>query len=296
MTAAVFTHPACTAHDPGPGHPEHPARLTALLQELDGAGIPVHQAAPADTTAITPVHPADYLARLEALSDGGGGALTPDTAMNSSTWPAILGATGAVSAAVDHALGGSNAFAAVRPPGHHALQREAMGFCFVNNVVVAARRAQAAGVEQALIIDWDVHHGNGTQALVEHDPTVRFVSLHQWPWYPGTGAESERGVGNVFNVPRPPGLPAQRYVDDLWQAVTRAIDDWQPGIVLVSAGFDAMTGDPLGGFTLEPPDYAEITGRLRTSLPDAPIVGLLEGGYIPNRIAEGALAHIQALA
>jgi acetoin utilization deacetylase AcuC-like enzyme len=296
MTTAVFTHPACTAHDPGPDHPEHPARLTVLLQELDRAGIPAHQAAPADTTAITPVHPADYLARLEALSDAGGGTLTPDTAMNSSTWPAILGATGAVSAAVDHALGGSNAFAAVRPPGHHALQREAMGFCFVNNVVVAARRAQAAGVERALIVDWDVHHGNGTQALVEHDPTVRFVSLHQWPWYPGTGAESERGVGNVFNVPRPPGLLAQRYVDDLWYAITQAIDDWQPGMVLISAGFDAMTGDPLGGFTLEAPDYADVTERIRAALPEVPIVGLLEGGYIPNRIAEGALAHIQALA
>ena len=295
MTAAVFTHPACTAHDPGPGHPEHPARLTVLLQALDLAGIPVKQAAQGDTTTITPVHPADYLAKLEAISDGGGGALTPDTAMNASTWPAIMGATGAVSAAVDHALGGSNAFAAVRPPGHHALQREAMGVCFVNNVVVAARRAQAAGVERVLIIDWDVHHGNGTQALVEHDPTVRFVSLHQWPWYPGTGAESERGVGNVFNVPRPPGLPAQRYVDDLWHAVTQAIDDWQPGIVLVSAGFDAMAGDPLGGFTLEPPDYADLTGRIRTALPEVPIVGLLEGGYIPDRIAEGALAHFHAL-
>jgi acetoin utilization deacetylase AcuC-like enzyme len=296
MTAAVFTHPACSAHDPGPGHPEHPARLTVLLQALDQAGVPVHNAAAGDTTAITPVHPADYLAKLEALSESGGGALTPDTAMNSSTWPAILGATGAVAAAVDHALAGSNAFAAVRPPGHHALQREAMGFCFVNNVVVAARRAQAAGIERVLIIDWDVHHGNGTQALVEHDPTVRFVSLHQWPWYPGTGAESERGVGNVFNVPRPPGLPAQRYVGDLWHAVTRAIDDWHPGMVLISAGFDAMTGDPLGGFTLEAPDYADVTERIRAALPEVPIVGLLEGGYIPDRIAEGALAHIQALA
>jgi acetoin utilization deacetylase AcuC-like enzyme len=296
MTAAVFTHPACTTHDPGPGHPEQPARLTVLLGALEQAGIPAGNAAPGDTAAITPVHPADYVATLEALSNAGGGPLTPDTAMNASTWPAILGAIGAVSAAVDHALGGGNAFAAVRPPGHHALEREAMGFCFVNNVVVAARRAQAGSAERVLIVDWDVHHGNGTQALVERDPTVRFVSLHQWPWYPGTGAESERGVGNVFNVPRPPGLPAQRYVNDLWQAVKQAIDGWQPDMVFVSAGFDAMAGDPLGGFTLEAPDYADVTERMRTALPGVPIVGLLEGGYIPERIAEGALAHIQALA
>lgn len=296
MTAAVFTHAACATHDPGPGHPERPARLTVLLQALDQAGVPVHDAEPADTTAITPVHPADYLATLEALSRDGGGALTPDTAMSASTWPAILGAVGAVSAAVDHALGGGNAFAAVRPPGHHALEREAMGFCFVNNVVVAARRAQAGRAARVLIVDWDVHHGNGTQALVERDPTIRFVSLHQWPWYPGTGAESERGVGNVFNVPRPPGLPAQRYVDDLWQAITRATDGWKPDMVLVSAGFDAMAGDPLGGFTLEAPDYADLTARIRSALPGVPIVGVLEGGYIPDRIAEGALAHIHALA
>lgn len=295
MTAAVFTHPACTAHDPGPGNPEHPARLTVLLQALDEAGIDAQEATPADVTAITPVHSADYLRRLEAISDGGGGALSADTTMNQSTWAAILGATGAVTSAVDHAIGGGNAFAAVRPPGHHALGREAMGFCFVNNVVVAARLAQGRGANQVLIIDWDVHHGNGTQALIEHDPTIRFVSLHQWPWYPGTGAESERGVGNVFNVPRPPGLPAERYVRDLWHAVTLATDGWIPDMILISAGFDAMTGDPLGGFTLEAEDYADITTRLRTDLPSAPIVGLLEGGYIPDRIAEGALAHIEAL-
>ncbi len=146
-----------------------------------------------------------------------------------------------------------------------------------------------------LIVDWDVHHGNGTQALVETDATIRYVSLHQSPWYPGTGAAGERGVGNVFNVPRGPGQPPELYVGDLWAAIVAATTDWTPALVLVSAGFDAMRGDPLGGFTLEPPHYADLTRRLRDRLPGVPIVGLLEGGYIPSRLADGATAHILAL-
>jgi acetoin utilization deacetylase AcuC-like enzyme len=171
-----------------------------------------------------------------------------------------------------------------------------MGFCLVNNVVVAARHAQARGLKRVLIIDWDVHHGNGTQALVEADETVRYVSLHQHPWYPGTGAADERGVGNVFNVPRGPGKPAALYVGDLWAAVVAATMHWVPDLVLISAGFDAMRGDPLGGFTLEPEDYAEWTTRLRSHLPSIPIVGLMEGGYVPERLAEGVTSHVHALA
>jgi acetoin utilization deacetylase AcuC-like enzyme len=146
-----------------------------------------------------------------------------------------------------------------------------------------------------LIVDWDVHHGNGTQALVETDATIRFVSLHQSPWWPGTGAASERGVGNVFNVPLPPGLPAERYTEALWDAVTAATSEWTPDFMLVSAGFDAMRGDPLGGFTLEPDDYARLTTRLRERHPAAPLVGVMEGGYIPARLAEGVAAHVRAL-
>jgi acetoin utilization deacetylase AcuC-like enzyme len=146
-----------------------------------------------------------------------------------------------------------------------------------------------------LIIDWDVHHGNGTQALVETDPTLRYVSLHQYPWYPGTGAADERGVGNVFNVPRGPGKPPELYVGDLWAAIVAATTDWVPDLLLVSAGFDAMAGDPLGGFTLEPEHYADLTDRLRHHFPEVPIVGMLEGGYRPERLAEGVLAHLRAL-
>jgi acetoin utilization deacetylase AcuC-like enzyme len=297
MPVPVFTHPSCLKHDPGSGHPETPARLRAVLDRLKGE--PELEVRPAQSAALGPllaVHSAQYLAGLESMSARGGGALFLDTILSRDSWSAVLGGTGAVLAAVDHALGGSgHAFAAIRPPGHHALAAKGMGFCLVNNVVVAARHAQAAGRQRVLIIDWDVHHGNGTQALVETDPTVRYVSLHQYPWYPGTGAADERGVGNVFNVPRGPGKPPALYVGDLWAAIVAASTDWTPDLVLLSAGFDAMAGDPLGGFTLEPEHYADLTARVRHRLPAAPIVGMLEGGYRPERLADGVLAHLRAL-
>lgn len=297
MPIPVFTHPSCLKHDPGSGHPETPARLRTVLERLrNERRVEVREARPASRDPLLAVHPDQYLSGLESMSARGGGALFLDTILSRDSWAAVLGSTGAVVAAVDHAIGGrGHAFAAIRPPGHHALAAKGMGFCLVNNVVVAARHAQSVGRRQVLIIDWDVHHGNGTQALVETDPTVRYVSLHQYPWYPGTGAADERGVGNVFNVPRGPGKPPALYVGDLWAAVVAATTDWTPELVLVSAGFDAMAGDPLGGFTLEPEHYADLTDRLRHRLPQVPIVGMLEGGYRPERLAEGVLAHLLAL-
>ncbi|MGH7514524.1 MAG: histone deacetylase family protein [Gemmatimonadales bacterium] len=294
----LFTHPDCLRHDPGPDHPETPARLRVLLERARAdRAVEVRDARAASLEALLAVHPRSYLDGLAAMSARGGGALFLDTVVNRASFSAALGAVGALLAAVDYALGGQgHAFAAIRPPGHHALASRAMGFCLVANAVVAARHAQRAGRERVLIVDWDVHHGNGTQALVEHDETIRYVSLHQHPWYPGTGMADERGVGNVFNVPRGPGAPPARYVDDLWAAIVAATSGWRPDLVLVSAGFDAMRGDPLGGFTLEPEHYADLTRRLRERLADAPIVGLLEGGYIPARVADGALAHVLALA
>ncbi len=233
---------------------------------------------------------------LSTLSQRGGGTLDSDTALNPASWEAALGAVGAVLAAVSHAHNtGAHAFAAVRPPGHHALASRAMGFCLLANVVIGAREAQALGRERILIVDWDVHHGNGTQALMEHDPTLRFVSLHQWPAYPGTGRAEERGVGNVFNLPRPEGLPPLRYVGDLREAILRAMEGWTPAMVFISAGYDSMAGDPLGGFTLEPEHYAEVVGSLRSRCPDVPIVAVLEGGYAPARVAEGVVATLKAL-
>jgi acetoin utilization deacetylase AcuC-like enzyme len=297
MAVSIFTHPDCLRHDPGADHPETPERLQTLLARARATnGVGLVEASPATREPLLAVHAENYLATLESMSGRGGGVLFLDTILNAASWSAVLGATGAVLAAVDHAHGGrGHAFAAVRPPGHHALAGKGMGFCLVNNVVVGARHAQRAGRARVFIIDWDVHHGNGTQALMETDPTLRYVSLHQHPWYPGTGMADERGVGNVFNVPRGPGLAASLYVGDLWAAIVAATTGWDPDIVLVSAGFDAMTGDPLGGFTLEPSHYADLTLRVRERFPRTPIVGLLEGGYTPSRIADGAMAHIGAL-
>ncbi|MDH5643247.1 MAG: histone deacetylase, partial [Gemmatimonadota bacterium] len=212
MAVAVFSHPSSLLHNPGPGHPESPARLKSVLGEFQqmakGGVVNLLEAAAAERELLEKVHPKDYLDRLEALSEKGGAMIDGDTFLSADTYEAAVFAAGQMVAAADSALDGTHSFAAVRPPGHHATSDVAMGFCFINNVVVAAIAAlQRDGVHRVLIVDWDVHHGNGTQALVESDERIRFVSMHQWPLYPGTGRESERGVGNVFNLPQPPGLP-----------------------------------------------------------------------------------------
>jgi acetoin utilization deacetylase AcuC-like enzyme len=300
VAATVVWHPACRRHDPGPGHPERPERIDAVLAALraPGAGAAAAwcEATPATRAQVARVHAAAYLDELERRARAGGGALDADTVLGPASWDAALAAAGVAITAVEQALARGTAFGAARPPGHHALAARAMGFCFINNVVVAARHAQHLGRSRVLIVDWDVHHGNGTQALVEDDATVRYVSLHQYPWYPGTGAADERGVGNIFNVPRPPGLAPAVYVRDLLAAVDRALADWRPDLLLVSAGFDALAGDPLGGFTLSPADIAAWTTALRERVAPAPVVGVLEGGYRLDLLAAAAQAHVGALA
>ena len=257
----------------------------------------IREAGPAPREALLLVHTASYLDMLRTVAERGGGVLDPDTSMSAGSWTAALSGAGAVLAAVDHALSGSgSAFAAVRPPGHHALADRAMGFCLLANVVIAARLAQTRGCRRVLIVDWDVHHGNGTQALVEQDPGIRLVSLHQWPLWPGTGAREERGVGNIWNVPRGAGLPPERYLEDFWSGIEQATEGWNPDLILVSAGYDSMRGDPLGGFTLDPEHYGEWVRRLRERSPAAPIVAALEGGYAPDRVALGVEATLRALA
>jgi len=291
----VYTHPDCLRHDPGPHHPEAIRRLVVLLERLDRDGrFAVLEAEPAPVSTLSTVHPESYLGYLAGLAARGGGALDPDTMISAGSWAAARAAAGACVAAVASALAGQPAFAAVRPPGHHALAARGMGFCLLANAVLAARSARAAGAERVLIVDWDVHHGNGTQALVEGDPGIHFVSLHQWPLYPGTGRADERGVGNIFNVPMAGGLPPDRYVEALWSAVERAAGAFEPDLVLVSAGFDSMDGDPLGGFTLQPAHYGDLTGRLRSRFPRSAFASVLEGGYAPDRLAEGVIAHLTA--
>ena len=300
MSVPVVFHPATRLHDPGPGHPERPERIEAVLAALRApdltATVEWTEGRPAARDQLERVHTPAYLDALERLAREGGGVLDADTVMNPHSWDAALAAAGVAIGAVERGIDRGSAFGATRPPGHHALGARAMGFCLINNVVVAARHAQQLGKARVLIVDWDVHHGNGTQALVERDPSIRYVSIHQYPWYPGTGSEHERGVGNVFNVPRPPGLPRAAYVRDLLAAVDASTVGWRPDLLLVSAGFDSLAGDPLGGFTLEAEDLAQWTSAFRARVAPAPVVGVLEGGYRLDLLAAGARAHVRALA
>lgn len=286
----VFTSQACLHH---PGLPEQPARLTAVLDALrvDGS-VAVTESDPASAEHLHLVHPPQWVATIRDRAARGEPA-GDETPLAPSSWDAILGATGAVIDATDSALSGQPGFAAVRPPGHHASARRAMGFCPVNLVAVAVSHARERGVERALVIDWDVHHGNGTQDIVEREPRTRFVSMHQDHWYPGTGAASDVGVGNCFNLPMPSGRPRDEYLETLWAGVERATRDWTPDAIFVSAGYDSLAGDPLGGFTLEPADCATWMGRIRECWPDTPLMATMEGGYLPERLAAGVLATVK---
>jgi len=299
VSTVVAWNPTSRLHQAGAGHPERPQRIEAVLEALRApafaGAIDWVEAAPAGREALERVHAPAYLDALEAIAEAGGAALDADTVLGPRSWEAALASAGVALAAVDRGIHAGTAFGATRPPGHHALAGRAMGFCFLNNVVIAARYGQELGRGRVLIVDWDVHHGNGTQSLVEDDRDVRFVSMHQYPWYPGTGAADERGVGNVFNVPRPPDLPRAVYVRDLLAAVDAALEGWRPDLALVSAGFDSLAGDPLGGFTLEPDDIGVLTTALRERAGGAPVVGVLEGGYRLDLLAAGVTAHVRAL-
>ena len=299
MTVAVVWNPACRHHYAGAGHPERPQRFETALEALRhpslASALRWIEASPAGRPSLERVHPARYVDMLETLAAGGGGALDGDTFMGPRSWESILASAGVAMGAAEQAMESGGAFGVTRPPGHHALADRAMGFCFLNNVVLAARHAQARGCARALIVDWDVHHGNGTQALVERDPSIRFVSMHQYPWYPGTGAADERGVGNVFNVPRAGGLPRAVYFRDFLAGVDAALENWHPDILLISAGFDSLAGDPLGEFTLEPDDISRWTEALRARIGTRPIVAVLEGGYRLDGLAAGVVALVRGL-
>jgi acetoin utilization deacetylase AcuC-like enzyme len=247
-------------------------------------------------------HDRGYIETVRRIAAAGGGALDADTVCSEGSWDAALAAVGCLLDAVDMSLDGRarRTFCGVRPPGHHALRDRGMGFCLFGNVAIAARYALTRhGLDRILVVDWDVHHGNGTQALVEEEPAIHFVSMHQWPWYPGTGPAQDRGPHqSVWNVPMAAGLPRGQYVDALGRAVAAATRDFTPDLVLISAGFDCLAGDPLGGFTLEPEDLAGVTRDLVTAAEawcGGRLAVALEGGYDPQRVGDAAAAVMRAL-
>jgi acetoin utilization deacetylase AcuC-like enzyme len=307
MTVAYISHSDCGRHDTGWGHPEHVGRLRGIPRALREVPDLFHRLSHVEGRHATEedlmlAHDPAHVRLVRDTALAGGGRMDSDTVASGGSWDAARAAVGCVLDAVDMAFDGraERSFCAVRPPGHHALRDHAMGFCFFGNVAIGAHYARRRGVaERILIVDWDVHHGNGTQALVEGSPEIHFVSMHQWPWYPGTGAAEDRGLHrNVWNVPMRASLAAQAYVDALLRAVDDAARRFTPDLVMISAGFDSLAGDPLGAFTLEVEHVVTLTRALvdrAQAWCGGRIVSTLEGGYAPERLAQACVAHLQAL-
>ena len=307
MRAAFISHSDCGKHDTGWGHPEHVGRLRAITRALRDTpelftAIEHIEGRHATIEELELAHTGAYIKSVQETAERGGARLDADTVASSGSWDAATAGAGCVLAGVDLAVSGERlrSFSAVRPPGHHAVADRAMGFCLFGNVALAAHYARRRhGLERILIIDWDVHHGNGTQALVENEADIRFVSMHQWPWYPGTGAADDRGPhGSIWNIPMRPGLAPDQYVGALERGIDEATESFVPDLVLISAGFDSLAGDPLGGFTLE----IEHVDRLTRSIVaraetwcNGRVVSALEGGYAPERVGAASVSHLAAL-
>jgi acetoin utilization deacetylase AcuC-like enzyme len=306
MSLAFISHSDVGRHDNGWHHPEHVGRLRAITRALRYhpelfTTLDHVEGRHATAAELALAHDPAYIEQVRALSASGGGRLDADTVASEGTWDAATAATGCVLEAVERCLDGRNlrSFVAGRPPGHHALRDRAMGFCIFGSVAVAAHFARRRGAARVLIVDWDVHHGNGTQALVAGEPDIHFVSMHQWPWYPGSGAADDRGQhGSVWNVPMPAGLAPARYCAALLRAVDAATVGWTPDLVLISAGFDSLAGDPLGGFTLELDDVRRLTHEIVERAEGwcgGRVVSALEGGYDPERLGAAVIAHLEAM-
>ena len=303
----LLTHPACLGHEPGPHHPERPERLSAVLaalQDKEFAGLARAEAPLATTEQLTRVHPAEYVQAMLGARPAQGeyAMIDADTILSHGSIEAALRAAGAVVAGVDAVMGGraDSAFAAVRPPGHHATPDVPGGFCLFNNVVIGARHAQARhGVERVAILDFDVHHGNGTQAVAEIDPTLFFASTHQYPFYPGTGSARERGVdGNVVNVPLRAGSGSREFRIAWGEHILPALERFAPELVMVSAGFDAHKADPLAQLSLEADDFGWVTRELvaiARQHSKGRLVSTLEGGYDLDALGQSAASHVRAL-
>lgn len=316
-STGFYLHPSAVLHDTGWGHPEHQGRLRTLASTVGRDLIALHgkveQVDPpaAERSTLGLIHTA---AQIDAVDDavrraadaGQVVSIDADTRVSGASWEAALGTVGAGVEAVDAVADGRfrNAFVAARPPGHHATPDRAMGFCLFNNVAIAARYLQRErGVERVLIVDWDVHHGNGTQDAFYDDDSVLFLSLHQYPHYPGTGGADETGSGAgegyTLNVPLPAGTQRERYLTVFDQALDEAVARLEPDFLLVSSGFDVLAGDPLGGLLLEPEDLHRMTRRVMAVADrrcDGRLVVFLEGGYDPPRTGAGCVAVIRGLA
>jgi acetoin utilization deacetylase AcuC-like enzyme len=298
----LLTHEACLGHFMGRGAPERPDRLRAIATALAASEFDalVREAAPLATEEqLARVHPPEYVRAILAIRPGEDELvrLDPDTAMSAGSAKAALHAAGAGVRAVEAVMRGEAraAFCAVRPPGHHAEPARPMGFCLFSSVVVAARHAQAAcGADRIAILDFDVHHGNGTQACVERDPSILFASSHQMPLWPGSGAARETGVGNVINAPLPPGADGVAF-RRAWETILPRVADFAPDLVVISAGFDAHRRDPLANLQLDAADFAWVTQAILDVAPAGRVVSMLEGGYDLEALAESTAAHVRVL-
>ncbi|HUC60978.1 MAG TPA: histone deacetylase family protein [Alphaproteobacteria bacterium] len=302
----LFTHPACLGHDTGPHHPERPERLKAVLAALEGESFALLQrrSAPlADTAQIARVHPERFVEwLLEQIPSEGWSGIDGDTIVSPGSREAALRAAGAVCAAVDAVMSGEarNAFCAVRPPGHHAEPQQSMGFCLFNNIAIGAEQARAVhGLKKVAVMDFDVHHGNGTQAYFERDPNLFYASTHQWPLYPGTGAASERGVANnIVNAPLAAFSGGPEFRRAMETAVLPALDAFKPELVMISAGFDAHARDPLASLNFSEDDFAWATRelcRIAERHAQGRVVSVLEGGYDLAALGASAAAHVDVL-
>jgi acetoin utilization deacetylase AcuC-like enzyme len=308
MTTNIYTHPSCLKHDPGYGHPEQPGRLAAVMKALSEgkcATLPRFEAPRAADEDILRVHTPAYLAALKEAFVAAADrpvALDPDTHINEASEEAAYRAAGAGIAAVDAVMKGEarNAFCAVRPPGHHAEAGTAMGFCLFNNVVVAAKYAlQKHGLSRVAVVDFDVHHGNGSQHIAEDDLRIMYASTHQYPFYPGTGGAAETGSGNVVNVPLEALSGGKDFRRAYEAVILPALEEFAPEFLFISAGFDAHHADPLAQLQLKEEDFSWITQRLMqvaNKCAGGRIVSFLEGGYNLTALGQCAKVHVEALA